>query len=237
MASTELIPTKHESPIVPEPESNDSLHMRHATPTDLELLVDYYEQAAIGSTGTGFDAKEREETRVAFGYMLDDENYGAEVLEDEDGPVAAILFEYNSPAIKVDGFEALGESPQEIDAQTAIDLACDLDPDIKRVHVTSLAVDEDKRGMGLGIQLMEKFEQEQAGKTDVITFQTGKDNKAMIRLAEKCGFTLIDVKDDTMKGYDGEYLVAVKVIGELADRLHQQKEDNLRELLKDVEGL
>lgn len=220
-----------------EIQPTDDLSMRHATPADLELLVDYHEQSAIGSTGTGFDEKEREETLIAFGHMLDDENYGAEILEDEDGPVAAILFEYNSPAIKVEEFEPLSENPQEIDAQTAIDLAGDVDPNNKRVHVTSLAVDEDKRGMGLGVKLMEKFEQEQAGKTDVITFQTGKENKAMQRLAQKCGFTLINVKDDAMKGYGGEYLVAVKVIGEMAEKLRQQKEDDLRELLEDVEGL
>jgi hypothetical protein len=84
------------------------------------------------------------------------------------------------------------------------------------------------------------------GTVDVITFQTGKNNKAMQRLAEKCGFTLLEVADESIEGYDGEYLLAVKDIGkgieklalsEFVQQIEASDEKELKRLLEEIEVL
>lgn len=229
-----------------KPETTSKLRMRPATTGDLDLLLDHFEQARVASTGSGFTVEERQAHRENFEYMLTDRRFGSLVFEDGDRVVATMLFETSPEPITVRNHHLHAESPQDITSAEAMLLISGFEPAITRVHVSSITVDPKLRGQGVGQKVIEQFEGQFAGSYDVISFQTGEENTAMQKLAEKCGFTLVEVEDEKMEGYGGKYLIAIKDIGKAMEKLaanpemKKRQEDegaNLRELLADVEGL
>ena len=208
------MPISPEEKISIENERASDVTLVTARESDIERLVHWDEQAANASTESGFSDEERKARTKYYEKALQNPDFAillVQLSKEGNASGSAVLDYHHKPAdvstVVGEPFIEEGGGPhvQPMTKEEILAYVQNHDPNMRRAHIVSIALDAHVRGKGVGKKAIEEILKHMIEKrTDVLTFSTGTKNVAMRRLIK--GATLLEVRS-VHSGYQNTNLI------------------------------
>jgi len=169
--------------------------LRKATEDDVIALVGWDESAALASTRSGFTEEERNRHAATYREVIARPDFDVLILQVsyEEKGCGAVVIEYQRGKEHIDEVIAGPFRAEEAGTPMSLEefrkIVDNEVPNLERVHIKSIALDETLRAKGVGKKFLKLvFDRLKEKNIDALTFSTGKENIAMQRLMKEADF-------------------------------------------------
>ncbi|NTV31010.1 GNAT family N-acetyltransferase [candidate division WWE3 bacterium] len=225
-----MTPKKYESVASHEQEPRLKTSIRPAAIEDVDFIFSLDEQARIASIGQGYSPERMHEVKTDITEKLVNPRYATEIIMCENTPAGMVMSDNEPDPIDPSNIVIPKDGTIAMTTEDVADLLSDKAGVSNRKHILSLALDEKYRNQGIGKTAMQELLAAIDPQESItITFDTGRNNVPMQKLAKYFGFTLVGLNEESDDAYGGEKIIGVWHRPSIAELQRQQETRNQSE--------